>query len=163
MRRQIRAFYANGRVCEDPTWLALFTALCLVVVTHPPREWSNLESWTRINIAQRWYENSIACLEMSQTSSLSSILPDRKAIRAALLLDFYEPDRLKSFARLWMEITSAQILGLQEGGTTSASLLNREMDRRLWWALCVRDWSGAIGYGTHIIHQEHSRAPKPGN
>jgi hypothetical protein len=163
MRRQIKAFYSKGRMCDDPTWLALLFAICLVVVTHPPRYYEGLELWTRTEVAQRWYEDAIACLEISQASSLSVVLRDRKAICAALLLDFYEPDQLKSFARLRTEITSAQILGLQSDGAPSASLLEKEMDRRLWWALCVRDWSGAIGYGTHMIHFEHTRTPKPGN
>lgn len=164
MKREVRAFYGSiskGDAAHvDAAWLAMFFSILLVAISHPPRDWKGLESWTTVENEQRWYKASLECLTLHGASLLYS---KEDALRATVLLDFYEPNPQQRLVRLRASISNAHILGLHHENNNERSFLQREMRRRLWWALVVRDWLGALENGTNVIQKSQMTTLPPEN
>jgi len=107
------------------------------------------------------------------------------ALQAIILLDFYESDAELRLSRLRLAITSAQNMGLHRLGPDkyedrgqsgvelsavyAASAANigmrgeREIKKRIWWTLVVKDWYLATEPHGHIVQPDLFNTPVPCN
>lgn len=160
----------NGEVNKvSLDWLALFFAFILLAITHPSRYPGQYPTQMMPDTTlllhpittSVWYDAVTRCLQDSQLR-LKSI----NALQAIILLDFYEADTKLKLVRLRIAITSAQMMGLHRLGPDTyedgVSLEEREIKKRIWWAL-VKDWNGAAESHGYIVQADHFSTPLPGN
>ena len=171
-------------------WLALFFAFILLAITHPSRYPGQYPSQMTPDTtlvlppatAGLWYDAVTQCLERDQMR-LRSIC----ALQAIILLDFYESDVGLRLSRLRLAITSAQQMGLHRlgpdhrgdavelGADTSSRSSNRggvvslnkggerEIRKRVWWELVVKDWCGATESCGYVVQPAFFNTPVPCN
>lgn len=174
LKHDMARLYASSPVDTqhvDMDQLALMFALFTLALAFPPRycppRWASMESLATPEMVRLFYSASLACLRHKTGDEL--VLRSRDAIRTAVLLAFYEPEAVRRDARLATSISSAMHLGLHRRNLAaeeignSADQLQCEMDRRLWWVLVARDWTGSIGRQGYMIRPSQFDVPLPGN
>lgn len=174
-RKEVLSFYDHAvdlgeldNVSLD--WLALFFAVILLAITHPSRYPGQYPSQMMPDTTlllhpittSVWYDAVTRCLQESQLQ-LKSV----NALQAIILLDFYEADTKLKVSRLRIAITSAQMMGLHRLGPDTykdgVELEEREIKKRIWWSLVVKDWNGAAESHGYIVQSNHFSTPLPGN
>jgi hypothetical protein len=176
-RKEVETFYdeilakeSTSRISLD--WLALFFSFILLAITHPSRFPGQYPSQMTPDTTLlmppdtpiKWYNAALSCLSQDGMR-LRSIC----ALQAIILLDFYEADAEVKLSRLRSAITGAQLMGLHRLGPDSSSgtypiaLCEREIQKRIWWCLVVKDWNGAVEEHGYIVQPSLCSTPHPCN
>ena len=182
LRKELRILYSlNSPLCRargidvaDTCWLGVLLMVLVIGLrfreTHDTELTARLGEFVDPGYPPLWYSATKTCLVLSGFIGSSSLT----VLTTILLLMFQCPRSANQAPSLMrIAISNAQGMGLHrlgdlsnqpKPGESAEYRLRREMAKRLWWALVVKDWNCALVSTTPYMIQPHQfNTPLPGN
>lgn len=180
-RRDVEAFYAletverQARVINnvDAGWLAVYLLVLVLALRFypctPPEEWESISHLFDGRSIHLYGSAARTALGLARYQASRS-LPVLQAILLFNLSDSHSGRNNPTMLRV--AISNAQEMGLHrlgdasrqpKAGESASVVIRREIAKRIWFQLVLKDWSGSCTSHVYSINEKHFNTPLPGN